>query len=191
MDKHEWEYDGQSFVAATDGLARECSTEGRTWTESLTGTIENDLELAAFDWPGSVEEATTSADEFSRAASREILRLVERVEELESVICGEAEIEAQRDMAITAREVALGRVNTLERALTEIAIPTIVYAQQVTTGHDAQPFFGAQLRAIERSLHYDTLQETNGPEGTRCEAAAREDSEDRKDMPGSDSSESE
>jgi len=47
-----------------------------------------------------------------------------------------------------------------------------------------------EVAFVSAWCHHATLQETKGPEATRCEAAAREDSEDRKDIPGSDSSES-
>lgn len=105
---------------------------------------------------------------------------------------GRAAIEARRDMALMQQEALTARVQRLEgateeleRILTEIAVPALSYAQQAT----GDAYFGFQLRAIDRRLH-DTLQLTNGPEGGRCEAAAREDSEDRNDAPGSDSSES-
>lgn len=44
-----------------------------------------------------------------------------------------------------------GRVESLERCLREIAVPTIVHAQGAEgEGHD--PFYGAQLRAIDLIL---------------------------------------
>lgn len=79
-----------------------------------------------------------------------------------------------------------GAAESVRMMLKDLGSGAIVTKRSVFVESDPRNF---GLPTI-RDEHYDTLQDTKGPEGTPREAMAREDSEAKKDEPGSDSSES-